>query len=559
MARSSSRRWTTLPVAGDDTLVVPEDTAGQVDLQANDSDVDGDPLTAAVQAPPAAGELDVDPAGTATYVPEPDRTGAEAAAYAATDPSGLSDQADLDVLVQPQPDPPVATDDAVDTPAGTPLDIAASDLLANDSDPDGDPVTLAVAVASPPANGVLSYDGATGIYRYTPAPGFSGTDRFTYSISDGTATAAATVVVTVGPPPPETGLVLGTSGSGPDDWDLVPGTPTAQSPVPDSDGDGDPGLTVEHSGGHLDENDGRKYQNWSTDVPADLQLAGAAALELRSSLEGGLLSKEGHVWAYLQDCAPGAASTDDGTACQVLASVDEHVDDWSLLPGFQQQGFDMGVVDATVPAGNSLRLKLLFQHKDTWVDPAGSQLVLNAPAGSVSGSGLAAAGTLEPGAAPAPPPPGSCAGARPRVRCRPRHRPGPGACAGTRPGARTGPHRLPPPHLHPHPHRNPHRLLPPHRHPPPRRLPSLRLCRSTVSPSPLPAGLGGVSSENPNSRRRDADGRPRPGGHGCGRAAPAPAPSPLSSRGRRSPARRWPCPWPGPGRQSGCRPAPSRS
>src|SRR5207249_4848172 len=67
-------------------------------------------------------------------------------------------------------------------------------VLANDSDPDGDPLTI--TGASAPAHGT-AVASATNI-TYTPAAGFLGTDSFTYSISDGRGgVASARVTVNV--------------------------------------------------------------------------------------------------------------------------------------------------------------------------------------------------------------------------------------------------------------------------------------------------------------------------------------------------------------------------
>ena len=75
------------------------------------------------------------------------------------------------------------------------------DVLANDADPDGDPLTVtAVGTAG---HGTATVVGASVVY--TPAPGFAGTDTFAYTIDDGrggTATATVTVTVRPSPPPP---------------------------------------------------------------------------------------------------------------------------------------------------------------------------------------------------------------------------------------------------------------------------------------------------------------------------------------------------------------------
>jgi hypothetical protein len=94
--------------------------------------------------------------------------------------------------------PPVAVDDSATTAFGQPV---AVPVLANDSDPDGD--TIAIASVSAPLDGTAAIAGNAVVY--TPAAGFSGVDRFSYTISDGrggTATAFVTVVVAPAPNQP---------------------------------------------------------------------------------------------------------------------------------------------------------------------------------------------------------------------------------------------------------------------------------------------------------------------------------------------------------------------
>lgn len=95
----------------------------------------------------------------------------------------------------PPNQPPVAVDDEVETDHDTPVTI---DVLANDSDPDGD--TLTVDTVGTPANGTATH--TSDQVTYTPDPGFAGTDTFTYTVTDGHGGAAqATVTVTVHEPP----------------------------------------------------------------------------------------------------------------------------------------------------------------------------------------------------------------------------------------------------------------------------------------------------------------------------------------------------------------------
>jgi len=88
--------------------------------------------------------------------------------------------------------PPDAVDDTLTTDEGTPATI---NVLANDTDPDGDP--LAVTGVTSPQHGSVSCS-ANGDCTYTPAAGYSGPDSFTYDITDGRGgTDTATVNVTV--------------------------------------------------------------------------------------------------------------------------------------------------------------------------------------------------------------------------------------------------------------------------------------------------------------------------------------------------------------------------
>ncbi|PWN07178.1 Ig-like domain-containing protein, partial [Rhodohalobacter mucosus] len=96
--------------------------------------------------------------------------------------------------------PPVANDDSYTTRPGTDLIVdAATGLLANDTDPDGDPLTVQSIEA--PVNGVINI-ATDGSFEYTPDAGFTGTETLTYTITDGTATATGTVTIAVENQPP---------------------------------------------------------------------------------------------------------------------------------------------------------------------------------------------------------------------------------------------------------------------------------------------------------------------------------------------------------------------
>jgi|GEM_PF-5415064 len=91
-------------------------------------------------------------------------------------------------------DAPLAVGETYATDMDTPLVVAAPGVLANDTDPDGDP--LAAVKDSDPANGTLTLN-ADGSFTYTPNALFVGIDSFTYHANDG-ALASNVVTVNIG-------------------------------------------------------------------------------------------------------------------------------------------------------------------------------------------------------------------------------------------------------------------------------------------------------------------------------------------------------------------------
>jgi uncharacterized repeat protein (TIGR01451 family) len=185
------------PVAADDSATTPADTAVTVAVLANDTDPDGDPravVAGSVTAPTAtgggsAGTALLNPNGTVTYTPTAGFLGAATFTYVVTD-GDLTDSATVTVTVVDAP--PVAVDDSATPATAGPVTIA---VLANDSDPDGD--ILSVATTTAPANGAVTVN-PNGSITYMPTAGFLGTDGFDYTVSDGhglTDTGHVTVVV----------------------------------------------------------------------------------------------------------------------------------------------------------------------------------------------------------------------------------------------------------------------------------------------------------------------------------------------------------------------------
>jgi Ca2+-binding RTX toxin-like protein len=96
---------------------------------------------------------------------------------------------------------PVAVNDGIFlTRSGVPTEILASQLLLNDTDVEGDALTVVEVRAAQHGTVALS----NGIVTYTSTAGYTGTDQFIYKVSDGVRTAEAIVVVGVQAPPQQT-------------------------------------------------------------------------------------------------------------------------------------------------------------------------------------------------------------------------------------------------------------------------------------------------------------------------------------------------------------------
>ena len=181
------------PLAVNDAFTTDEDTPLVIDaagVLANDSDADGDSLTAALVSGPAHGTLTLNADGSLNYTPEANFNGEDSFVYTASDGS-LTSQATVTITVNPVNDAPTAAADEFSTDEDTLLHVDASGVLANDSDPEGD--TLTAALVSGPANGTLTLN-ADGSFDYVPGANFSGDDSFVYTASDGTSSSSETTV-----------------------------------------------------------------------------------------------------------------------------------------------------------------------------------------------------------------------------------------------------------------------------------------------------------------------------------------------------------------------------
>ncbi|WP_181040314.1 Ig-like domain-containing protein [Desulfobulbus oralis] len=211
------------PVAVDDIVTTPEDTPLNGNVLNNDSDPDGDtplivgsasidtngdgtpdslnlgtPTTLTNNAGVTIGTLLLRANGSYTFTPALNYSGpVPELSYTVKDPGGKTATAKLKIAITPVNDPPVANPDTATTPEDTPINNI--NVLGNDSDPDGDPLSVTSATVDP-AKGTVGVN-PDGTLNFVPTPGFTGTAIITYTISDGHGgTATSTVTVSVQPP-----------------------------------------------------------------------------------------------------------------------------------------------------------------------------------------------------------------------------------------------------------------------------------------------------------------------------------------------------------------------
>ena len=180
------------PVAVADTATVS--VATSIAVLTNDTDPDGNTLTITAVTQGAHGTVGSSAGGVVTYTPTPGYSGQDIFTYTVSDGNGGTAVGTVTVTVSATAvnRAPVAVGDSATGPQDTSKVIS---VLTNDTDPDGD--TLTVSTATPAAHGTVAVN-ANGTVTYTPVAGYVGQDIFTYTVRDaGGLTAVGTVTMTV--------------------------------------------------------------------------------------------------------------------------------------------------------------------------------------------------------------------------------------------------------------------------------------------------------------------------------------------------------------------------
>ena len=193
------------PVAVDDTKTVAEDSgATAIDVLANDTDPDGGPKAIASVTQPAHGTVAVAPDNLSlTYTPNPNYCNGGSPTDDFTYTLNGGSTATVGVTVTCVDDNPTAVDDIATVSGNSgpnPIDV-----LANDTDPDGGPKTI--ASVTQPAHGTVAITGGGSGLTYQPNANYCNnppaipTDNFTYTLSPGGSTATVAITVDCSTPP----------------------------------------------------------------------------------------------------------------------------------------------------------------------------------------------------------------------------------------------------------------------------------------------------------------------------------------------------------------------
>ncbi|WP_305459204.1 retention module-containing protein [Photobacterium leiognathi] len=198
-----------------ETYTVPEDNKVVLNLLDNDTSVSGDPLSIhSINGTPLTGSdqtivtehghITITADGTITFIPEPNFNGDVNVDYTVTD--GTSEEhGQSTVIVTPVNDAPVANPDSFTTDEDTPITV---DLIKNDSDVDGDKLTIKEINGTPVTPGheqtivvdngkiVIAHDGGM---TFIPSDNYHGDVTVPYTITDGDKTATSQVTIHVTP------------------------------------------------------------------------------------------------------------------------------------------------------------------------------------------------------------------------------------------------------------------------------------------------------------------------------------------------------------------------
>lgn len=191
----------TPPVANADSLTVAEGgtktilNSGATSVLTNDTDAEGDALTAAIVSNPTNGALTLNANGTFSYTHNGGESTSDSFTYKAFDGTDYSGNVVVSITITPVNDTPVANSDNYTVLQDSIANVLT--ILSNDTDPDIPANTLTITgVDTTGTKGTVVNNGTS--VSFTPTAAYTGNTTFSYTISDGNGgTASAIVTVAV--------------------------------------------------------------------------------------------------------------------------------------------------------------------------------------------------------------------------------------------------------------------------------------------------------------------------------------------------------------------------
>ncbi|MBE7386303.1 MAG: tandem-95 repeat protein [Leptolyngbya sp. SIO1E4] len=178
------------PIANEDSFITVEGNTIAGNVLANDTDPDGDALTASLTKDVSNGTLFLNSSGSFIYQPDTSFKGADNFSYEISD-GELTNIATVSITVVPVNNAPIANfaDFSIDEDIGLEGTLTATDI-------DGDSLTFSLMTGAKNGAVVVNDNGSV---IYTPDGNFFGTDSFSYTVTDGDLTDTGTANITVEP------------------------------------------------------------------------------------------------------------------------------------------------------------------------------------------------------------------------------------------------------------------------------------------------------------------------------------------------------------------------
>lgn len=179
-----------VPTSLNDMADVNENSSTTIDVLVNDTDSEGDTLQIISTTTPNHGDVAIS-ANAIVYTPDTNYFGTDSFTYTISDSFGGTSTSSVTIEVLEVNNAPIAIADSAEVLLNGSVII---DVLANDSDPEGSPLTLVSATNG--TKGTIAVN-TNGTITYTALNKKRGGDSFSYTVSDGNSTSTGSVTISI--------------------------------------------------------------------------------------------------------------------------------------------------------------------------------------------------------------------------------------------------------------------------------------------------------------------------------------------------------------------------